>query len=397
MAELTLDGLTVRTVNDIKTEIETEEKSTISPAIDVSTTSPLGQVNAVVANQIASAEEGLAALYKAMDPSIATGDALDRLAAFNGVFRKAATRTSVTASLFFSNTGTYTSGALLANPVGSGDSLYSNVHNIIISSVPATASNVLMRAIDSGVSPMILGSSGSGTLTEQANSVAGWDGLFGSASLSLGDVVETDTDLRLRRLRELFKAGSTSVDGIVADISSLVSGVLQVHVFENTASFADADGIAPYAFEAVVYGPSATDANIAEVIFAAKAAGAPSYGTTSTEVADSNGTLHNINFTRPAIVPLVLTVQLTYQAGSAFGGGDLVKQAIITNASGSWQPGLDVATSQISAWVQALEGVLSVDAVTVFGAGARFTITNRQIAAITSSTDITVTSTAGTR
>lgn len=394
MAELTDDGLVSLTVSQIKAQIEEEQSATISPALDLSSTSLLGQVNAIFSDRLASLEEALLALYNAMDPLNAGGDALDRLSALTGTFRRAATATSLSCSLGFSNTGTYNSGTLRANPVGSPDIIFSNVSDIVVSSVPFTASNVLMRAVDTGPNTVILGNTGSGALTEIASPVAGWDFIFGSSSLSIGTAAETDTALRLRRVTELFNPGTGTVNALQSDLSNQVSGVLSVTVLENTASFT-VDSIPPYGIEAVVYGPSAADADIADVIFNGKSAGAPTAGNTLYQIADSVGNLHDIYFTRPVETPVAITVTLDYLPGSTFTGVDTVRSAIITNASASWVPGLDVIQSQISAWVQEVPGVLEVDTVLIDGVDARKTINNRQVAAITSSLDITVTPTLG--
>lgn len=395
MATLSTEGLKVRTVSEILEAIKEALRTTVSPNLDLSSTSLLGQFSAIIANQLGLEEEALLQIYTGMDPSTATGDALDRISAFTGTFRAAATQATVSCSLGFSQTGTFTSGTLLASPSGSAQILFSNVHDVVVTSVPYTASNVLMRAIDTGPVNIVLGNTGLGSLTQIASPVAGWDFIFASSSFTQGSEVESDASLRLRRITEIFAAGSTSTSAIRADISARVSGVRSVTVTENTSS-QTVNSIPPYGLEVVVDAPGASDKEIAQVIFDNKSAGAPTYGNTFYDIEDSSDNLHRIFFSRPVEIPVQMTVTITHRPGSTFPGIDFVKQTIISNATASWVPGLDVAPSQISHWVfDDVPGVLDVST-SVFGSPNRYTINNQQIAVITSSNDITVTATVGT-
>lgn len=396
MAQFTYQGLSTRTLAQIKEEIEGGLKSSLGENIDLSSTSLLGQMVSVFANAIVLEEEGLAKIYSNTDPSTATGDALERICAFNGVYRRGATNTSLTASLFFSSTGTYPSGTLLANPVGSDSDLFENVHTIVVPSVPYTASNVLMRAVQSGPVQVVLGTSGPGTLTQIASPVAGWDGLYGSASLIIGKEAESDEELRIRRITELFKPATTTVDGIVADLSTYVTGVITVAVYENTSSFV-VNNIPPYAVEAVVWAPPASNENIARTIFNSISAGTPTHGNNSFDVPDSSGNLHTIRFSRPEEIGITITMDIVYRPGTLYPGDDGVKNVIIQNALKIWVPGLDASPSEIAHWVfDEVPGILAVENVTVNGTSTRFPISIRQIAVINSPADITINSTQGT-
>ncbi len=395
MATLSSEGLEVRTVTEILDAIKEALRTTVSPNLDLSSTSLLGQFSAIIANGLGLEEEALLDLYGGMDPSTATGDALDRISAFTGTFRASATSATVSCSLGFSQTGTFTSGTLLASPSGSNSVLFENVHDVVVSSVPFTASNVLMRAIDTGPVNVILGQTGLGSLTQIASPVAGWDFIFASSSFSQGTDIESDAALRLRRITEIFAAGSTSTSAIRADISSRVSGVRSVTVTDNTSSMT-VDSIPPYGLEVVIDAPGASSEDIAQVIFDNKSAGAPTYGNTFYDIADTGGNVHRIFFSRPVEIPVAMAITITHRPGSVFPGTDFVKQTVISNATSSWVPGLDVAPSQISHWIfDDVPGVLDVTT-TVNGSPNRFTIGARQIAVITSSNDITVTATVGT-
>ena len=96
MAGITVDGFEQKTLEEILTEIQTDQRENIDPAIDTSSSSPVGQMNGVFSNQLAEAWEVVATAYKAFDPDEAEGDALDALAALTGTTRDPANRTLVT-------------------------------------------------------------------------------------------------------------------------------------------------------------------------------------------------------------------------------------------------------------------------------------------------------------
>ena len=90
MADLDSTGLTTATQAEILASIEADERAEISEALDLSTSSPLGQLNRIVSRAVALSEESLAAVYNAIDPDSASGDALFRLRALTGTIREPA-------------------------------------------------------------------------------------------------------------------------------------------------------------------------------------------------------------------------------------------------------------------------------------------------------------------
>jgi uncharacterized phage protein gp47/JayE len=395
MATLTYSGLSIRTVTQIKEAIELALRETVSPNIDLSSSTLIGQFVSIIANQLALEEEALASIYSYLDPNTAEGDALDRISAFTATQRRPAIKTSLSASLLFSQVGTFPSGTLLASPLGNEQVTFENVHDVVVLSVPHTATNVLMRATDPGPVNVILGPTGPGSLTQIVTPTNGWDGIFGTSNLSQGSFSESDTDLRFRRTIELFSPGTTSVNGIAADLSSQISNIKTLAVLDNpTAS--TVDGIPPYAFEVIISAAEASDEDIGRVIFENKSAGAPTHGNREVIIEDDFNNSHIIRFSRPQEIPISIVADLTVRPGSLYPGQDQVRQAIITNATSSFVPGLDASPSQVSHWIfDSVPGVLSVDNITINGSSTRFPISIRELAVITSSLDITINSTVG--
>jgi uncharacterized phage protein gp47/JayE len=122
----------------------------------------------------------------------------------------------------------------------------------------------------------------------------------------LGRLVETDTELRIRRAESLRLAGAATPDAIRAAVGN-VSGVSSVQVVENQTDVVDGDGRPPKSFEVIVEG--GVDEDIAQVIWDNKPAGIATYGTTGPiQAFDSEGQAQDIFFSRPTSVDIEVEV-----------------------------------------------------------------------------------------
>lgn len=382
MADLDSTGLTTSTQAEILASIEADERAEIAAGLDLSTSSPLGQLNRIIARAIALQEEALAAVYNAIDPDTATGDALFRLRALTGTIVEAAQACEVVATTTIS-AGTYAAGALVWYPEGRPEHRFANAIEIVTA---GPTEDILYRAEETGTA------SNPGGPDYTQIPVAGWGALdLGSpVSLSLGTDIETEAAFRIRANAEVESPGSSSPSGIVADLTREIPEIVSCFVTENDTD-ATVDSIPPHAIEVVVFGGTDDEA-VAEQILASKAAGIGTYGTTTETVYDSEGQPHAISFTRPAevaITPITLTVAVS---AVSYIGDDALADLIAELATAAYVPGLNGAWSQFVSWALAGAGVLRVSAVNL-GAGA-FTdvaISSRQIATVDAG-DITITS-----
>lgn len=380
MADLDSTGLSTSTQAEILAAIEADERAEIADGLDLSTSSPLGQLNRIVARAIALQEEALAAVYAAIDPDTAAGDSLFRLGALTGTVREPATACEAVITTTFT-AGTYAAGALVFYPAGRPEHRFANVLEIVAA---GGAEPVLYRAEETGTAS----NTSAGSLVMIP--VAGWVSLDALVSLSLGTDIETEAAFRVRRASEVESPGSSSASGIVADLTREIAEIVSCYVVENDTD-ATVDSIPAHAIEVVVFG-GIDDAAVAAQILASKAAGIGTYGTTTETVYDDEGQAHAISFTRPAevaITPITLTVatSATDYAGDAALAAHIAERALAV-----FVPGLNAAWSQFVTWAMEVDGVLRVSAVNL-GAGA-FTdvaITSRQIATVDVA-DITITS-----
>ncbi|MFX1587235.1 MAG: baseplate J/gp47 family protein [Promethearchaeota archaeon] len=100
MAGLTSLGFVIKTLQEIKTELENEAKSLFGSDLDVSEDSIMGQWIGNLSVKFANIWELAQAIYESMNPDRAEGASLDGNAGMVGVIRLPATSTTVVAALY---------------------------------------------------------------------------------------------------------------------------------------------------------------------------------------------------------------------------------------------------------------------------------------------------------
>jgi hypothetical protein len=93
---------------------------------------------------------------------------------------------------------------------------------------------------------------------------------FNSTNASVGRFLETDSQLRLRRIQSLTIRGASTLEAIRSGVNQL-NGVSETQVFENTTLTRDNNGREAKSFEVIVQG--GVDQEIADKIFELKPAG----------------------------------------------------------------------------------------------------------------------------
>lgn len=138
--------------------------------------------------------------------------------------------------------------------------------------------------------------------------VSGWASVTNLEDGVTGRNMETDQELRLRRIRSLKILGAASVEAIRARLEQDVQDVTAAYVFENKTN-ATVDGRPPHSFEAVVVGGD--DQEIAQKIWEIKAAGIQTYGNVTEIITDSTGFEQEISFSRAEPVYVWLKAEIT--------------------------------------------------------------------------------------
>jgi uncharacterized phage protein gp47/JayE len=176
----------------------------------------------------------------------------------------------------------------------------------------------------------------------------------------LGRAVETDDELRLRRKQSLRVAGAATVPAIEASLAQDVDGVVSVIVVENRTDVTDGAGRPPHSFESIVSG--GTDQDIADKIWEIKPAGIQTYGTSSAQIVDSQGTFQTMYFSRPVNKYVHLNIKITLYDEEQFpaDGFNAIKQAI-KDYGDTLLPGDDLLVQRFYTPIFTVQGIKSVD------------------------------------
>jgi uncharacterized phage protein gp47/JayE len=392
MAGLTAEGFEAKSLQAILDEIVALERALISQTLNTSTDSVVGQLNGIFAAKLRELWELSDALYQGFFTDSATGRMLTLRAAITGTTRRAATASRVTATVNV-DPGTYAIGALVASVDGSPASRFVNLEAVTNGGAVADDYDVTFECEETG--PVI---ANAGTLTVIAQAVSGWNSVTNADDAVLGEVEETDAELRIRREDELRAAGSTNVDAIRADLLRNVDGVSRVTILENDTGTTDVNGVPGHSIEAIVYGPASPTADddqaVAEQVFETKAAGIGTYGSTTKTVVDDQGTSHSVKFTRPTSLRAYAWVTIVVDPDTY--AGDAAVKAAISAVADDFGPGNLLRWTRAIGAPYTVAGVLAVTAYgqnttgTPSGSQTDITPTIRQIVSLATA-DVTVT------
>lgn len=375
----TLDGtgLTIKTLEELLEDIQTDQRALIDPDIDVSDETPLGQLNGIFAGHLAEVLELVQEVYNGQIPANAVKATLDGISAITGTRRLYAAPTRVQATINVDGGFIADPGDLIAHISGDPSKRFTNSESVL--NPNAVAANVSVEFVAEENGPT---SVGAGTLVVIAEPVTGWNSITNPLQeKSLGRFTETDEALRTRRERDLAAGGDTTVDAIRTEIVATVEGILEIEVVENDEEVTDANGIPAKSFEVLVRGGD--DTEIAEVILAKKPVGIRAFGTTEVTVQDAQGNDHVIGFSRPDAVEVHVEASLEIFPNQ-FEGVTAARQAIADWYEANAVQGLDVVRSRISAICMGLPGVKRVifahTGLTALTTDVDQTINHRQIA-----------------
>lgn len=438
-------GFAVKPLEVLIEEMESDFKS----EFNVTPTGRVKKTIAMVCDRYAELWEGLEAVNAASDPDAATSAALDTVCAFTGTLREASAPSTVTLTLTGTPTTLVPSGSRAATaetelefqtaanatiaavaawndatPYVVGDYVTNNdagTDRVYICIDPGTSAGsggptgtgasivdntVIWRYVGDGTGAIGVAASSvangviaasSGDITEIVTPVSGWVSVLNLLDADEGRLEETDEELRIRRELELSASGTSPPDAIRAALLE-VDEVTSVTVFYNDTDNT-VDGMPPHSVEALVRGGD--DQDIAECLFANVAAGIGTTGNAGLfTVQDSEGSYHDVVFSRPDEVEIYVDISVTYDALTYPDDGD----AQIADAIVAWgdalRTGRDAVASAVSAQAFQVDGVLDVTDVDIGTTaspttGATVAISTRQLAVFDTSR-IVVVSTPGT-
>ncbi len=457
LPQLTTAGLQIALLADVRAQINTAWQTAFGVSMDVSDRSPDGQLIGIVSEAFALINELLEAIVSSQDPDKATGALLRALCALTGTVEILPSFSAVTLTL----TGTPTAvvppgslastkstgqqftttpdddGTIVALAAWAPSTGYSagtgpadadrrtnggNAYICITSGTSASSGGPLTTAADvtdgsahwkflgQGTGAVDVAARATvtgpivavaGDISNRDSQIGGWDGVINLLDASLGRAQMTDAALRALRQAELAQPGTSPADAIRAALLLVDQGtndpVTAASVFVNFADVTDGNGLPPHSIEALVHGGS--DASIFACLLANVAAGIRTHGTTTGTVTDSSGNVQTMAFSRPAEIPIYVSVTLSKDPSTYPSDGDSQVKLAIVNWGNGRDDGDDVVSAAVLAQVFKVSGVLDVSLPLIGTAPSptlttTITITNRQRATFDTSR-ITVSSSDG--
>lgn len=373
---ITTAGFIPKPLEDIKADLESGFRAVFGAAITTIAQSVFGQIIGITADRYADLWQLGLATYNAAFRDGAVGVQLDNIGALTGTARKQATFTKVACLCTGVAATLIPAGRVISIPT---------VGTKFTNDLPGTIGGggtvtIEFRAVETGPKSAV-----AGTVTNIDTPVAGWASVTNPLDHhTLGTDIETDATYRLRQVSELRAQGSSTVAAIRAKVIAVLN-VTQCFIFENVSDGTNGDGLPPHSFETVVSG--GTDAAVAKAIADNKPVGIATHGLTTVATTDANGFAINIKLSRPALLNVWVTVNVTVNAGLfPSNGADLIKTAIAAYGDLNYNIGTEVRSSGLMpAIFAATAGVLELPLPLIGTAvsptlSTTITVNNRQIA-----------------
>lgn len=369
-------GFEKRTTEDILEQLATDHRSNISTALDVSSSSPVGQLDGANTKLFTELWDLAQAVYTAMDPDKNGGEAQDGICAITGTIRGAATHSQQKSATVGLNVGTMlTVGSLVAvlsNP--SARFRFRGVEPAVVGdpvveanfTAPSTSTFAMrFEAVDMG--PI---AAPAGTLTVIVTPISGWTSVTNPTDAIPGTNIEADSALRTRREEELAALGSTPLDAIRSEFIQLLTSEGNpgtVKAFENELDTVDADGRPGHSIEVLIDddGLIAND-TIAQQLWESRAAGIQTFGATNGTARDATGITKTMHFNRPSDLNIYFAITvLTDPSFFPIDGVAKLQAAIVAKglagADGvKREPGEDVIQTTFFTPCYSVPGVIDV-------------------------------------
>ena len=320
----------------IRAEIEAVYTSVYGVNFNLDVTSVNGLSVTVNTTFAIQRDDAQAYIYSSVyNPNVAPAPFIDAICAFNGIVRKSATKSIATCTL------SGTPGLLI--PVGSqvistNNDIFATISNATIG-VGGTVS-AQVEAVVAGVVPVAANS-----INRIVTVIAGWDSVNNPIAGVEGTGLETDYNLRNRRLQALAFDSTNSVRSIIAGLVNL-NDVLDYYIINNQSGASKTErGITvdPYSIYVSVFG--GTDPEIAKVMYERYSAGGMN-GDTTVAYTDPVYTwvTQDITFQRAVDAPVRIDVILAPNMNYPGNITDLVKASI----KDVWDNGFTSTTNQLS-------------------------------------------------
>jgi uncharacterized phage protein gp47/JayE len=328
-------GFKQKDLSTIKDELEDALRREVDPTLHFSSGSIAGILTGIVANQACQVWESLSGLYNSLQPDAATGRSLDALCSLTGTYRRKASFSKAKAMVKLGKHTSLPRGSRIMTVGGHFFKTTSEVTNNSNDEATKEAD-----FIAESVGPNIAHNDSIATIMTL---ITGWLSVSIINTYEVGQIDETDDELRIRRIRELRAVGSSTLDSMRSRLGGLY-GVEAVYIKEGEHSF-----------EVVIKGGN--ELEIAQTIWACKPLGVRSTGSITQTVEDSIKQERLVKFSRPTLIHLTLHANIKVK--SQF-DDNAIKTTLADFARKCFSLGAEVYPSRFFATLLAHTEVLDV-------------------------------------
>jgi uncharacterized phage protein gp47/JayE len=344
---LTPAGFNRKRLDDIKSELEAEYRLIFGDNIDVTPQSVFGQIIGIHSVREADLWEQAETIYNAFYPSTAQGVELSNLVPLNGITRQNATKSTVTITC----TGTDGTVIPIGSIVSTSDTKVQFV-SIAAGTIISGTVDIAFESVDAGAIEAV-----SGTLTIIDTPIFGWQAANNVNDAAIGQNLETDAELRVRREQSTQALGQNLVDSLFGQILDL-DDVTSALVISNGKDIT-VDGIPPHQFLTVIEGGNIQD--IANTIWINTPQGIDSFGALTEIIEDSQGFPQTINYSRPTEINIFFKLTISTDSNFPATGQDDIKAAMVAFGSLNFGISDDVLLSQFYTPINSIPGITSID------------------------------------
>lgn len=292
-------GVIVPDMSQTLSEVAAEFRAVFGQSLSVDPSTPQGMLITRIAEMRDSVARNNCDVANQINPNVAGGVFLDALVGLHFGQRRAASRSTVTATVTGTNGTVVPKGSVAKTTLGAR---FETMYAVTISG----STSVQMQAIETG--PV---GADAGTLTKIETAISGWSTVTNTLAATLGRDVESDAQLRSRRLDMLGTQSTSTIAAIRSRLSAQVAGLVSQAVVDNpTLSAKTIKGVSIAAKSIAVFTAGGASADIARAIYNATPAGVPTVGSTTVNVADTvvSGYSTPIKYTDAATVPVLVKV-----------------------------------------------------------------------------------------
>jgi uncharacterized phage protein gp47/JayE len=360
-------GIAVPSLVDIIAYLEDQYRQIFGADVYLGADSQDGQWLAILAAAINDCNNAAVAVYNNFSPASAQGTGLSSMVKLNGLTRGMASYSTVDIR------ATGVAGTVIRNGVVTdGTQRWVLPAQVVIGTSGAVVATATADAPGARYAEP-------GSITGIVTPTRGWQAAANPAAATPGTAIETDGALRARQGAAVTLPSRGVAAGIIAGIRNS-NGVTAARLYENATGAADANWQAAHSIAVVVAGGDAQ--TIANVIAAKKTPGTATVGTTTVAVDNGRDPAIAINFYRPTIRNIAVTVHLTAGTGYLSSIGRQIQTSVADYINGLGI-GADVIHSRAFVPAQLYGGP----------DGATYTVTQIQLAVDGGSpaeTDITI-------